>query len=204
LEQGYFLRLLARRSDCLISACGLLTGLLTLCSVSQAQTKATAATPPTLPMQSPAIHSQSSIKRVAAHRKSRKVAQKKKKGQQKIDPDRAREIQEALIRADYLDGVASGNWDNTSQKAMEKFQADNGWQTVVVPDSRALIKLGLGPDHEHLLNPETAMTSLPERAHAETSAPSVTSSAPSVSSSAPSTTSVSPITETADPARSDH
>jgi hypothetical protein len=28
---------------------------------------------------------------------------------------------------------------------MEKLQADNGWQTKIVPDSRAIIKLGLGP-----------------------------------------------------------
>lgn len=175
-----------------------------LCGIGQAQTKATAATPPTLPIQSPSLHSQSSVKRVAPHKKSRKVAQKKKKGQQKIDPDRAREIQEALIRADYLDGVASGNWDNASQKAMEKFQADNGWQTVVVPDSRALIKLGLGPDHEHLLNPETAMTSLPERAHAETSSPSATSSPLSVTSTPPSATSTAPASANTDPARSDH
>ena len=44
---------------------------------------------------------------------------------------------------------------------MERYQADNGWQSKLVPDSRALIKLGLGPDHEHLLNPESAMTSPP-------------------------------------------
>ena len=28
---------------------------------------------------------------------------------------------------------------------MEKLQADNGWQTKLVPDARAIIKLGLGP-----------------------------------------------------------
>jgi hypothetical protein len=28
---------------------------------------------------------------------------------------------------------------------MTKVQSDNGWQTKLVPDSRALIKLGLGP-----------------------------------------------------------
>ncbi len=92
-------------------------------------------------------------------RKSAKVS--RKRGQQKIDPTRAREIQEALIREHYLDGPASGTWDTKSQSAMERFQADNGWQSKVVPDSRALIKLGLGPDHEHLLNPESAMTSPP-------------------------------------------
>jgi hypothetical protein len=28
---------------------------------------------------------------------------------------------------------------------MQKVQSDNGWQTRITPDSRALIKLGLGP-----------------------------------------------------------
>ena len=30
---------------------------------------------------------------------------------------------------------------------MVRYQADNGWQTKVAPDSRALIKLGLGPNY---------------------------------------------------------
>ena len=51
--------------------------------------------------------------------------------------------------------------DAQTESAIRRFQADNGWQSKVVPDSRALIKLGLGPDHEHLLNPESAMTSQP-------------------------------------------
>jgi hypothetical protein len=85
----------------------------------------------------------------------------RQKGQQKIDPVRSREIQEALIREHYMDGTASGVWDAKSESAMQRLQSDNGWQSKVVPDSRALIKLGLGPDHEHLLNPESAMTSQP-------------------------------------------
>ena len=80
------------------------------------------------------------------------------RGQQKIDPQRAHDIQEALIREHYLDGSPSGAWDDSTQKAMQKYQADHGWQSVMTPDSRALIKLGLGPDHAHLLNPESAMT----------------------------------------------
>jgi len=101
----------------------------------------------------------------AGHKASKKGGKSRrsasKRGQQKIDPTRARQIQEALIREHYLDGKAAGTWDAASQKAMERFQADNGWQSKTVPDSRALIKLGLGPDHEHLLNPESAMTSTP-------------------------------------------
>jgi hypothetical protein len=111
-------------------------------------------------------------KTVSAHHSTSKTSGKSKKsgkrtktswrrGQQKIDSQRAREIQEALIREHYLDGQATGTWNDASQKAMERFQADNGWQSKSVPDSRALIKLGLGPDHQHLLNPESAMTAMP-------------------------------------------
>ena len=98
---------------------------------------------------------------------SKKVSWRKR-GQQKIDPQRARDIQGALIREHYMEGEPTGVWDATSQKAMERFQADNGWQSKSIPDSRALIKLGLGPDHQHLLNPESAMTTQPQAQPANT------------------------------------
>jgi peptidoglycan hydrolase-like protein with peptidoglycan-binding domain len=66
-------------------------------------------------------------------------------GQRTIEDDRATQIQAALIKAGYLSGSPSGHWDAESIAAMTKVQADNGWQTKLVPDSRALIKLGLGP-----------------------------------------------------------
>ncbi len=73
-----------------------------------------------------------------------------------MDSERVREIQSALIREHYLEGEPNGVWDARSKDAMQRFQGANGWQTKVVPDSRALIKLGLGPDRANLLNPETA------------------------------------------------
>jgi len=85
----------------------------------------------------------------------------RKRGQQAIDHERARAIQEALIREHYLQGAPSGTWDATTQAAMQRYQADHGWQSKTTPDSRALIKLGLGPSNDHLLNPESAMTSAP-------------------------------------------
>jgi hypothetical protein len=85
----------------------------------------------------------------------------KKHGQQAIDSTRAREIQTALIREHYMQGEPSGTWDSTTQSAMQRYQADQGWQSKQIPDSRALIKLGLGPSHDHLLNPESAMTTAP-------------------------------------------
>jgi hypothetical protein len=85
----------------------------------------------------------------------KKTTSHKVQGQRAIDPDRAREIQSALIKQNYLSGEPSGQWDSDTQAAMLKFQADNGWQTKLTPDSRALIKLGLGPDHTGAL-PTTA------------------------------------------------
>ena len=99
-------------------------------------------------------------------RRTRTLARARKRGQQKIDNSRTQAIQGALIREHYLNGEPSGNWDNNTQRACEKYQGDHGWQTRVVPDSRALISLGLGPDHDHLLNPQTAMTSPPEKPRA--------------------------------------
>jgi hypothetical protein len=83
------------------------------------------------------------------------------RGQQVIDNNRAREIQEALIREKYLDGDPSGVWDQRTRDAMARYQSDNGWQTKSLPDSRALIKLGLGPNHDNVLNPQTAATASP-------------------------------------------
>jgi len=92
-------------------------------------------------------------------KKSKKTA---KRGQQKIDSERTEQIQEALIKQHYLSGEPTGKWDPATEDALRKFQTDNGWQNKTVPDSRALIKLGLGPSHDHLLNPESAMTTVPE------------------------------------------
>ena len=98
------------------------------------------------------------------------------RGQQKIDPERSRQIQEALMREHYLPEGTTSDWNQSSETAMRKFQADHGWQTKQVPDSRALIALGLGPSN-HLLNPESAMTSMPMKS-ANNSAPSATSDSP--------------------------
>jgi Putative peptidoglycan binding domain len=92
------------------------------------------------------------------HSSRRKKKSARARGQEKIDSERARTIQEALIREHYLNGEATGTWNEASEDAMRRYQGDHGWQTKEVPDSRALIKLGLGPSKDHLLNPESAMT----------------------------------------------
>jgi hypothetical protein len=133
----------------LSAACALLL----VCAVAQADTSKKTST-------SAGKSATTTHKATRKGKRTRKASWRR--GQQKIDPKRAREIQEALIREHYMQGNASGLWDQTSQKAMVRYQAENGWQTKTVPDARALIKLGLGPDHEHLLNPESAMTTTPQ------------------------------------------
>jgi Putative peptidoglycan binding domain len=91
-------------------------------------------------------HAHSSKSAKGKNRRPKKGAWKHH-GQQTIQSDRAREIQEALIRENYLTGEPSGQWDARTKDAMTRYQADHGWQTKVTPDSRALIKLGLGPNY---------------------------------------------------------
>jgi hypothetical protein len=120
-------------------------------------------------------HQQSTANSASGTKSGNKTASAKKRssrkrrirGQQKIDFERAHAIQEALIRQHYLSGEATGTWNQASEQAMRRYQADQGWQSKTVPDSRALIKLGLGPSKDHLLNPESAMTTMPDAPRAE-------------------------------------
>lgn len=83
------------------------------------------------------------------------------RGQQVIAPERVTEIQQALICAHYLNGEPTGKWDVTTQAAMRKFQADQGWQTKLLPDSRALVKMGLGPDYSNAINAKNSSFAAP-------------------------------------------
>jgi peptidoglycan hydrolase-like protein with peptidoglycan-binding domain len=150
-----------------------------LCLAASAQATAT-------PKEKSTKTASSSTSKSKNHKKHTKAKGKtsKTRGQKAIDTERAEQIQEALIREHYMDGQPSGKMDDATQAALRRFQADQGWQSKSVPDSRALIKLGLGPSHDHLLNPETAMTTAPAT-HANPSAkPAGNSGAPSPPSDA--------------------
>jgi peptidoglycan hydrolase-like protein with peptidoglycan-binding domain len=88
----------------------------------------------------------------SGHKHHSKHASHKVHGQQAIQPARVTEIQQALIREHYLSGEADGEWNAETVAAMQKYQADQGWQTKLMPDSRALKKLGLGPDYSTAIN----------------------------------------------------
>ncbi|HEV3083074.1 MAG TPA: peptidoglycan-binding domain-containing protein [Gemmataceae bacterium] len=103
----------------------------------------------------------------SGHKLSGKTRGKHKlHGQQVIDSARATQIQQALIREHYLNGSASGEWDATTQAAMQKYQSDHGWQTRLLPDSRALKSLGLGPDYSGALNAKDSSFAAPAPASA--------------------------------------
>src|SRR5712691_2947123 len=147
----------------------LVSAILLMCTSALAQTSAPATkTTSTKKHSSTAATSHAATPHSSA-RKSRKSGKTARgwrhRGQQKIDAERTRQIQEALIREHYLSGEPTGKWNDATQSALRRYQAANGWQNKTVPDSRALIKLGLGPSHDHLLNPESAMTTAPQPAN---------------------------------------
>ena len=72
-----------------------------------------------------------------------------------------KQIQSALINAHYLTGEPDGHWDKTTIAAMQKYQSDHGWQTRLMPDARALVKLGLGPDYSDAINAQSAKFTSP-------------------------------------------
>jgi len=58
--------------------------------------------------------------------------------------DRYREIQEALVAKGYLATPPTGQWDQYSQDAMRRFQADQKLDSTGKLTARSIIALGLG------------------------------------------------------------
>jgi hypothetical protein len=60
-----------------------------------------------------------------------------------ISPERVTEIQHALIRAGYMEGAATGQYDEITIQAMKQFQAANRLPETGTPSAAALKKLGV-------------------------------------------------------------
>lgn len=60
-----------------------------------------------------------------------------------IPVERVTEIQNALIKAGYMDGPASGLYDDATIDAMKEFQARNGLSQTGLPSARLLKRLGV-------------------------------------------------------------
>ena len=60
-----------------------------------------------------------------------------------IPTERITEIQTALIKAGFMDGPASGLYDESTIDAMKQFQSKNGLSQTGLPSARLLKKLGV-------------------------------------------------------------
>lgn len=60
-----------------------------------------------------------------------------------IPTERVTEIQNALIKAGYMDGPASGQYDDATIDAMKQYQANNGLAQTGLPSATVLKKLGV-------------------------------------------------------------
>ena len=60
-----------------------------------------------------------------------------------IPPERVTEIQNALIKAGFMDGPATGMYDDTTIDAMKDYQARNGLSQTGLPSAPLLKKLGV-------------------------------------------------------------
>jgi hypothetical protein len=144
----------------------------------------------TTPSKKPATAPSTTTAKSSAHKSKRsrgksKSKSSKSRGQKAIDAERTQQIQQALIREHYMEGKPSGKWDDATQAALRRYQAAQGWQSKTVPDSRALIKLGLGPSPDRLLNPESAMTSMPVAVSPKGSKPHAADASQSPAANAP-------------------
>jgi peptidoglycan hydrolase-like protein with peptidoglycan-binding domain len=83
----------------------------------------------------------SGTKKMASRYK--KVRRSLPQGQRTIEPARVIQIQSALAVAGYYNDEPTGQWDDSTSKAMSAYQQDNGFKTTGKPDALSLKKLGL-------------------------------------------------------------
>ena len=89
-----------------------------------------------------------------------------------LEPDRVREIQQALARDGYLKSEPSGIWDEPTHAAMLRYQNDHGFSPTGLPDAKSLMKLGLGPHPLPAeLDPTLARTASPNTTKTDSPAP---------------------------------
>lgn len=93
-----------------------------------------------------AAQSGSSARRTTRRRAtSRRTSFKRRIASMRVQPERVREIQQALKDAGYFNAEPNGKYDEATKDALRRYQADNGFPTTGLPEARTLMKLGLGP-----------------------------------------------------------
>ena len=68
------------------------------------------------------------------------------------NPDRLREVQQALLDRGYMTSAPTGQWDANSIVALKRFESDQKVKIDGRIDSKMLIALGLGPKYDSSIN----------------------------------------------------
>lgn len=106
-------------------------------------------------------------KSISSNSSKKKISKKRgrrERGQKAPNPDRIKEIQQALAKDGSYSGTPTGKWDETTVGAMKNFQAGHGLSPTGKVDAKSLQKLGLGSEIAGVAAPmpaETAATSSP-------------------------------------------
>lgn len=80
------------------------------------------------------------------------------------DPDRYKEIQQALAANGYFKGEPNGQWESDSVAALKQFQTDKNIPNDGKISALSLIGLGLGPRHDPAVPPVTPAPSTADSA----------------------------------------
>jgi len=105
-----------------------------------------------------------SSKRHVSSRAAQIAAARRRRAQLRPEPERIEEIQQALVKAGYLNAQPNGRWNEETRDAMRRYQVDHGFAVTGLPEAKSQMKLGLGP---HPLAPDLD-TSNGARASTET------------------------------------
>ncbi|HXH48834.1 MAG TPA: peptidoglycan-binding domain-containing protein [Terriglobia bacterium] len=79
------------------------------------------------------------------HRRTRRPTATRRYRHVRIQPERVREIQEALVKAGFLHDKPDGVWGSSTREAMKQYQKQNGFTPTGLPEAKPLMLLGLGP-----------------------------------------------------------
>lgn len=137
----------------LLSIALLLTAGLTLAAVQKKSSGKSAAAKKTTAAKKSGTKKKASSASTASKKKkssarSRTPSQTWRSRQGAPEPERYREIQEALVAKGYLQGPATGQWNQTSVDALRRFQQEQNLNPNGKINSLSLIALGLGPKYD--------------------------------------------------------
>lgn len=100
---------------------------------------------------SSATHSHTTVSSHSRRRRYVRRAASRPSYQLHPDPDRYRQIQQALAGKGYFKGDVNGVWGPDSASALQRFQTDRKLPNDGHINAPSLIALGLGPKHDSIV-----------------------------------------------------